>query len=150
MCTHDLWSRAVDEVPVVDVRRVLHVQPEDYIALVGPPAFVRVDEHDQREQSRLVIRIVQQRNDVVELQRAKLARDLPCDRNANAEKLVAGAIIARRRAKESLEELGVTRIAELPQSSSNGGERGAPVDDHPTFCRINSSDWWSPRSTAYA
>jgi len=127
----DLRCRAIDEIPVVDATGVFHVRAEDRLALIGRPAFVRVDEHDQREQSGFVPRIVQQCDRVVERQAAELACNLTRDGNTNAEKLVAGSILTRRRAEESLEELGVVTIAEFPQSSSNSRECG-PSRRHST------------------
>src|SRR5262245_56831330 len=116
MRAHDIWRRAIDEIPVVDALRVLEIEAEDLLALGGCAACVRVADENDRQQPRLVPRLAEQRFDVAERQSTKLARDLSRFRHADAEELVAGAVLTRCGLEESLEDLRVGRISELTQA----------------------------------
>jgi hypothetical protein len=87
-------------------------------------AFVSANEEDQSEESCFMPLVVEQLLDVGEWKISKLACEGSRRRNADAEELVAFAVLTGACLEEALKEQGVFGIPGVAESLSNGGEGG--------------------------
>src|SRR5438046_19919 len=102
MRANHIGRREIDQIPVVDARRVVHIQTKDRVTFGQRSALVCVAEKDDGEETRLVPVVVEQQLDLVERQATQLARKSSDVGHADSKKPVAFAILAGTRFEESL------------------------------------------------
>ena len=110
--TDDLRRGAVDQIPTVDAMGVAEIEPVDGVAKDRVAAAMLIDEHDQRQQPRLVPRRLQELFERVERAVLHLARHGANVGHGQAEESIAFAVLARAGAEEAQAVLGAIAVAE--------------------------------------
>src|SRR5436190_6044359 len=98
MRADNLRRGGVDEIPVVDELRIREIERVDRVAIA---TLVLLGENHDGEQSLFVPFGVQERQQLVECQRTEFANDRAQVRDADAEELIAFAVLAGACLEES-------------------------------------------------
>ena len=108
---------AVDQIPVVDVVRVLQVGFVYQPFLLFVIDFVSINQRQDAEEALLVVGRLKERKQPGDLQMAVLLHELSNDGNANTQELVTSAVLANSRLEKSSRLIDIFGVAAGPDNS---------------------------------
>ena len=108
---------SVHQVPVINVIHVVQIGLVDQSFLLLVTAFIAINQSQQTKQALLMVGRLNERMQCVDLEMAIFLNELSNDRNANAEELVALAVLADARFEKTLCMSGIVDVAAGLESS---------------------------------